>query len=91
MITQAFCNLVVNLMNAIMNVLDLLPSFPETLVTSIDSFFDLLFSNLSLISFFVHIDVIKILIPLWIVIDRFEDVYRGIMWILRKVPFVGIE
>lgn len=86
MITEAIFALVTLILNGILNLLDVLPDFPETLVSSINSFFDLIFSNLSLLSFFVRIETIQIIIPLFILVYNFEHIYKFIMWIVRKIP-----
>lgn len=86
MITEAFFNLVFVILNGILNLLEILPEFPETFVNSIDSYFNLIFSNISLLSFFVRIDTLKIIVPLFIAVYNFEYLYKFIMWIIRKVP-----
>lgn len=91
MIIEGFFNIVYLILDGILNLLDVLPDFPASLIASVDSFFDLVFSNLSLLGFFVRIETIQIIVPLFIVVYNAEYVYRFIMWILRKVPMVGIK
>lgn len=91
MLVEALFNGVTSLIDGILDLLDVLPEFPEDLVTSMDSFFSLIFDNLSLLGFFVRLDTVKILIPLVIVVMNFEDVYAFVMWLLRKIPFIGVE
>ena len=91
MLVESLFNGVTSLIDGILNLLDVLPEFPEDLVTSMDSFFSLIFDNLSLLGFFVRLDTVKILIPLVIVVMNFEDIYAFVMWILRKIPFIGVE
>lgn len=91
MLVESLFNGVTSLIDGILNLLDVLPEFPEDLVTSMDSFFFLIFDNLSLLGFFVRLDTVKILIPLVIVVMNFEDIYAFVMWILRKIPFIGVE
>ena len=91
MLVEALFNGVTSLIDGILNLLDVLPDFPEDLVTSMDSFFSLIFDNLPLLGFFVRLDTVKILIPLVIVVMNFEDVYAFVMWLLRKIPFIGVE
>lgn len=86
MIIEALFNLVYLLLNGILELLDFLPEFPATLVSSIDSFFSLIFDNLSLLGFFVRIETLHIIIPLFIVVYNFEHIYKFIMWIVRKIP-----
>ena len=78
-------------MTAILGLLDVLPDFPAGLVTSLNSFFDLLFDNMFLIGFFVRLSTVRILVPLVVVVINFEYVYSFIMWVLRKIPLVSIE
>ena len=91
MLVEALFNGVISLINGILNLLDVLPEFPADLITSMDGFFSLIFDNLSLLGFFVRLDTVKILVPLVIVVINFEDIYAFIMWILRKIPFIGVE
>lgn len=86
MIIEGLFNLVYLLLNGILDLLDILPEFPETLVSSIDSFFNLIFGNLSLLGFFVRIETLHIIIPLFILVYNFEHIYKFIMWIVRKIP-----
>ena len=91
MLVEALFTAVTWLIDAILNLLDVLPDFPEELVTSVEEFFALIFDNLSILGFFVPLTTIKILIPLVILVINFEDVYAFIMWLLRKIPFLGIK
>lgn len=91
MLVEAFFNGAISILNGILDLLDVLPDFPVDLISSMNSFFALIFDNLSLLGFFVRLDTVKILIPLMIVVINFEDVYAFVMWILRKIPFIGVE
>lgn len=91
MVTEALLNLVNKILNGILNILDVLPDFPETLTNSLNQFFDLIFDNLGILSFFIRIDTVKIMVPIVIVVMNFERIYRFIMWIVRKIPVAGVE
>ena len=51
----------------------------------------LVFDNAGLITLFVRWQTVCIGIPLLILIINFEKVYDGIMWIIRKIPFLGMQ
>ena len=91
MLVESLFNGAISLINGILDLLDVLPEFPSDLVDSMNSFFSLIFDNLPLLGFFVRLDTVKILIPLVIVVINFEDIYAFVMWILRKIPFIGVE
>lgn len=67
------------------------PAFPETLQNGIDTMVSLVFDNAGLITLFVRWQTVCIGIPLLILIINFEKVYDGIMWIIRKIPFLGMQ
>ncbi len=68
-----------------------IPAFPSELSSSIDSFLDLIFDNLSLLGFFIRPLTLKIIIPVLLVVINFELIYKLIMWIVRKLPFISVQ
>lgn len=68
-----------------------LPDFPDSIKNVIDEFVGILTGAVGLLGVFVDFDIVKILIPLVIVIANFEKIWAMIMFILRKIPFLGIE
>lgn len=67
------------------------PAFPDNLKSSINSFLDLIFSNLDLLGFFISPTVLKIVIPLLIFLFNFKYIYKLTMWIIRKIPFLAMK
>lgn len=81
-------------MEIIVMILKILPDafpFPESLVNSINHVLDIIFSNLNFLGMFLRLDTIKILVPLLIFVINFEWVYRLVMWIISKIPFLNIR
>lgn len=91
MLTEALFTVGKWLLSAIFSLLDLLPDFPASLVTSLNGFFSLIFGNLSVLGFFVPISTLKVLIPLTIAVIKFEDIYAFVLWIIKKIPFIGVK
>lgn len=91
MLIEALGNLGIKVLNAVLNVLDVLPDMPVEVVNALNSFFKLVFDNCSLIGFFVPLGLVKVLLPLVLLVVNFEHVYAGVMWVLRKIPILGIE
>lgn len=79
------------ILTGLLNMLDVLPSVPESVTTKIDTFFNYLYNASNLFFLFCDKNLVVILVPLVIAIVNFDKVYKIIMWILRKVPFVSIE
>ena len=92
MLTEALINAGMFLFDVILNFLDLLPDMPEEVVTVLDEFFDLIFTNgWSIACFVIPMDFALMLLPLVILVANFERVYHLIMWVLRKIPMLGIK
>ncbi len=68
-----------------------IPQFPTELKTSINSFLDLIFNNLTFLGFFVRPTTLKIIIPLAIFMFNFKYIYKLTMWIIKKIPFLNIK
>ena len=90
MILEALLNLIKLLLNVVFGWINI-PPFPEELTSSIDGFLDLVFNNLSLLGFFVRPTTLMVAIPLLIVLLNFERIYKLVMYIVRKIPFLGIK
>lgn len=68
-----------------------IPGIGEDFETAIE-FVDVLFQNAkSMINLFLPWQIVTFGIPLIIIIVNFERIYNFIMWILKKIPMLGIE
>lgn len=92
MLTEKMIYVGFAILNSILDFLDALPQIPDEVVSVLNQFFDLVFVNgWNAACFFVPMDFVLILVPLVILVDNFEHVYHLIMWVLRKIPLLGIE
>lgn len=85
-ITSAFKSVIQTLLGFIN-----IPGMPQSFVTSIDSFLDMVFGNVGLVGLFVRWDTVKIGIPILIAIANMDKIYDGVMWIIRKIPMAGMS
>lgn len=90
MIIEGLLNLIMGLLQVCFGWINL-PAFPEELTSAVDTFLSLIFDNVSLVGFFIRPSTLAITIPVLIILLNFEDVYKFTMWILRKIPFLGIQ
>lgn len=67
------------------------PSLGETSSNISDLLSTASSSCIGFIDLFIPWNVVKILIPIAIVIINAEHIYNFIMWILRKIPFLGMS
>ena len=91
MILQLLITIQLTLVKSLLSLLPSLPSLPESFNTSLNSFFNLIFSSLDLLNVFIKIDTLKFIAGVAIVALIFEKVYLFAMFILRKIPFLGIQ
>lgn len=68
-----------------------IPAFPQSLEDSVNNFLDLIFENLNLLDFFIRFETLRIIIPLFLFMINFKYIYKLVMWLIRKIPFLGME
>lgn len=90
MVIEAIFNLLKNLIFTVFGFINL-PDFPESLQNSLNQFLDIIFNGINLFGFFIRPATIQILIPILIVIINFDKIYKLTIWILKKIPMLGIE
>lgn len=82
---------VICVMEIIWNFLPTIPHFPEHLLNSLDFFLDTVFDNIQLLDIFIRIDTIKLVIPILIALINLDRIYRLLVWLLNKIPFVDMD
>lgn len=91
MIVKGLFELVYSLLNIVLTPFQIIPDMPVELDNIISGFFDFLTEPIALLMFFLNPTVITVAIPVLIAIINMEHIWDGILWILKKLPFVGIE
>ena len=86
MIIEAIVNLVTVLIKMLASPFSILPDTPESLVNAMDYFFDMVFSHLDFLGFFVNISTLKMVSVVAIAIWTLDHAYHFLMWILHKLP-----
>lgn len=79
------------IITAILNILDLVPDMPPQAISVLNNFLNIIKTAFNLLCTFVDINMIRILFPIVLIIINFDFVYRVVMWVLRKIPVLGIE
>lgn len=86
MITQSLMTAGKWILSAILNVLDILPNFPEGVITALDDYLDLVFSNLSILPFFFPVSFGLSILSIVFVMSNWKRIYHFILWVWHKVP-----
>lgn len=78
------------LISPILNALNF-PVVPVELVQIVNTFFDYLSQAMAVFGFFVDLDAIKPALVVFLAIYVTYHGYLILMWVLKKIPVLGIE
>ncbi|RHP67113.1 hypothetical protein DXA59_14445 [Clostridium sp. OF03-18AA] len=90
MILEAVFNLVSGLVKLVFGWINL-PDLPDSITSVIDELFALISGSVGIIGIFVDLNMVKILLPVLLIVINFDEVWKFTMFILRKIPFLGID
>lgn len=68
-----------------------LPSLPEPAVFVITSVIGYIETGLQILACYVNLDFLLILFGLVVAVDAGLLIYKFVMWVLRKIPMLGIS
>lgn len=91
MIIELVMNLGIGIIDVLFMMLGVLPDFPASVVNVVNGVFDLMFSAINLVGVFVDFNMVKTLIPIVILILNFDKLVKLIIFVIKKIPFIGIE
>ncbi len=91
MIVEWMMQLGIGILDIMYSMLGVLPSFSTDVTNAINTFFDIIFGAVSLVSIFVDIEMVKILVPLAIGIINFDKIIKLVMFIVKKIPIINVK
>lgn len=68
-----------------------LPDFPPTVDEYVGTFFEILKTGLAVLSNYLDLSYLFTLLSLYITLVLTLDIYKLIMWIIKKIPLLGIK
>lgn len=90
MIVMGLMDLVYNLF-ALLTAAINIPSLPESISTVMDMVLGALSTGLGLLACYCHLDYLLVLWGILIAVDAGLLIYKFVMWILRKIPMLGLS
>lgn len=90
MILEAVFDMLVGLIKVVFGWINL-PDLPAEIESVIDELFGYLEGGMGLLSVFMDISMLRLLLPVLLIIINFDKAYKLTMFILRKIPFLGIK
>lgn len=84
------------LLSVLFNLLDFLlffkiPDLPETALEYVNQFFDYLVAGAGILSNYAPLTYLFTLFSIILVVDAAILVYHFVMWIIRKIPMLGMS
>lgn len=52
---------------------------------------DMLYSSRGIINLFLPWDIVRFGFPIIIVVINFEHIYHFVMWVIKKIPMLGVK
>ena len=91
MIIEGLFNLIYTFLNVILTPFQIIPNAPAMLVTTVTNIMNFIFAPVRIVLYFTDANMMRALIPVLLVVVNMETIWNGILWVLKKLPFVGIE
>lgn len=86
MIIEALINLITVIIKLLAIPFNILPDTPQVLRDSVGYYFNVIFNNLDFLNFFVHVDTLKAVSLIAIIIYTLDKTYSLLLWIIHKLP-----
>ena len=87
MILESVFNLISGLIKIVFGWINL----PDSVTSIIDELFSLISGSMGIIGIFIDLNMVKILLPVLLIVINFDEVWKFTMFILKKIPFLGIK
>lgn len=68
-----------------------LPDLPSEVESVINQLFQYMETGMGFVFIIFDKDLLRIMLPFVLVVMNFDKVYKLVMYVLRKIPFLGIE
>ena len=91
MIIKGLFNLIYTLLSVVLTPFQIVPNMPVFVDNIFEYFLNFIFDPIKILMYFCDPTIFRTLIPLYIVVLNMEHIWDGIIWVLKKLPFVGIE
>lgn len=90
MIIKLLFELIIGLLNIVFSWVSF-PAMPEVITTALDTLLDAMTSAMGFVWLIVPRDFVLVGLPVVLVVENFDKLYSIIMWILKKIPFLGMQ
>lgn len=90
MIIKGLFSLIISLLNILFGWVSF-PAMPEAVDTAFQTLLGYMSAGIGFVWLIVPKQLVLVVLPVVLVLSNFDKLYGVIMWILRKIPFLGIQ
>lgn len=91
MLIEGLVDFLLNFFMAILSPLPALPAFPASLQPYLDAVKQEIILGMQILNVYVYGDAVQAMLAVTLIEIAFVDGYRVVMWIIKKIPLLGIE
>lgn len=90
MIIKGLFSLIIGLLRIVFGWVSL-PAMPAAVDEAFQMLLDYMAQGIGFVWLIVPRELVLVVLPVILVLSNFDKLYSVIMWILRKIPFLGIQ
>lgn len=90
MIVKLLFSLIITLLDLVFGWVSF-PAMPAAVTESLDLLIDYISQGLSFVWLIVPRQLVIAVIPVILVCENFDKLYSVVMWVLKKIPFLGLQ
>ncbi len=90
MIIKGLFSLIIALLNIVFGWVSL-PAMPSAVDEAFNMLLSYMQSGIGFVWLIVPRDLVLVVIPVILILSNFDKLYTVVMWVLRKIPFLGIQ
>lgn len=90
MIIKLLFNLIITLLNLVFGWVSF-PAMPTAVTDSLNVLIEYIESGIALCWLIVPRQLVIAVIPVILVCENFDKLYSVVMWVLKKIPFLGLQ
>lgn len=90
MIVTKLIEMLINLLSVLFSWVSF-PAMPDAVTNALDMLLQAMASAMGFIWLIVPKELVMVVLPVILVVENFDKLYSVIMWILKKIPFLGMQ
>lgn len=91
MIIELLFSAIIGIINLLLSALPSIPSLDDSVINAFSNFFDTLSMGKGIFFFFIRPSTAITCLSIALIIVNFEHIYKFLMFIIKKIPFINIQ